>query len=118
MLCGKYDINEQFIALKWEDTKLNACSIVIGDIAQLLKDQSPLLNEFRNGLPDRVGSDHEIHFWSDILVSEIQKHVRFPRVFPLSENKSVAISDVGKAESGRWDLTLTFRRKFFVWEVH
>lgn len=64
-----------------------------------------------------VGDGTRIRFWLDPWVGELPLHVMFPRIFALTIDRTVCVSDVGSFTQGKWIWNIAFRRPCFDWEV-
>jgi hypothetical protein len=64
----------------------------------------------------KVGNGRTINFWQDVWAANQSLQVLFPRLFAISVQQEVVISEMGRWVDGMWRWDLRWRRHFFVWE--
>jgi hypothetical protein len=74
-------------------------------------------NWFVEAVEKRVGDGNLTLFWHDIWVGDRSLHLRFPRIFGISSQKTSTIASLGRWDDGMWRWEFIWRRTFFEWEI-
>jgi hypothetical protein len=71
---------------------------------------------FELGVVKVLGNGSSTSFWNDIWVGDQNLASMFPRLFAISNQQHLNLSDMGGLEVDGWRWRLLWRRPFFIWE--
>lgn len=85
-------------------------------IVGVVVSNSDLYNFFRENMVISIGNDRRISFWDDVWMGEVSLRSQFPRLYQLSEEKEISLSNLisRKDLSNEW--SFRFRRSLHAWE--
>jgi len=72
---------------------------------------------FEHNVAWRLGHGKRIKFWEDKWINSEALNVRFSRLYSITKDKSVVVSQVGVWVNNKWSWKAKWRRALFVWEM-
>lgn len=88
-------------------------SVYVQDILKMLLEDNVMSKALREHYFCKLGSGERIRFWTDPWVEVGPLYRRFPRMFPLANEKTIGIREVGNFGVGRCAYNIPFRRRCF-----
>ena len=90
------------------------CEGGIGSIMQFDRDVRDIVEK---GFHAPVGDGRNTLLWEDLWVGETRLMQRFSRLYSISIQRQIAITNCGMWNRGSWHWSLLWRREFFPWEL-
>jgi len=81
-----------------------------------MQQQQVQVDWFLEGISKRMGNGNSIRFWEDIWLGTCSLRVSFPRLYMISEQKSLTVNQMGSWLDQNWMWNLLWRRRMLVWE--
>jgi len=72
---------------------------------------------FEDNVVWRIGDANHIKFWEDKWFASKALNVRFPRLYSITKDKNVVVSQVRVWVNNMWSWKVEWRRTLFEWEI-